>query len=161
MAVNESTRNLCADNTLTRRAALAGTAACGALALPAGAALAVESATVADSGTDHPLVALWEELLDLVDAFNAYDGPGEAEDSPIGARLDEVEHLIETAQPDDPVGLAVQARYLERWLCIGTNGEEIGWAGRIAAGLARLGGVEVRADEKMVAHAYGGWEALS
>jgi hypothetical protein len=63
-AVSESTRNLPVNNLITRRAALASTAAVGALALPAGAAVAAVPGD-ADPGLAaiEAGYARWQELM--------------------------------------------------------------------------------------------------
>jgi hypothetical protein len=51
----------CPKSNLTRRQALQGTAACGALALPAaGVALTIEASKLS-AAVDEPLIAMWAE----------------------------------------------------------------------------------------------------
>jgi hypothetical protein len=106
-----------------------------------------ESTQIPDN-RNHPLVALWHELLAL---GAAYDGSGEADAYPgcnglIWSRLCEVSAAIDAARPDDLIGLAVQCRYLQRSLDIGWNEGQIEMAGSIATALAKLGGVDLPAD---------------
>jgi hypothetical protein len=95
--------------------------------------------TFALAPADHPLVAAWNEMLSTLDA---YLGTPEPDDEPLWQRLRELETQIESARPDDLVGLAVQCGYLEHSLSSGPNETQIVLSGCIAAALARLAGVE-------------------
>ena len=90
----------------------------------------------AGTDADRELVELWHEFVDL---WNS-DTP--AEDAK--GRIDEIRTAIERARPVSPLGLAVQARYLEHDLDIGSCDSQIELAGAIGAALTRLAGVEVR-----------------
>jgi hypothetical protein len=56
-------------------------------------------------------------------------------------RMPAIEEAVETARPEDSIGLAVQARYLERWLHIGSNENQIAvrWGAPGDVGPARRG----------------------
>jgi hypothetical protein len=88
---------------------------------------------------DHPLVTAWNEMLSTLDAYMATPEP---DDEPLWQRLRELETEIETARPDDVVGLAVQCRYLEHSLSGGLNETQVVLSGWIATALARLAGLE-------------------
>jgi hypothetical protein len=94
------------------------------------------------AASDHPLVAAWNEMLSTLDAY--LDTP-EPDDEPLWQRLRELETQIETARPDDLVGLAVQCRYLEHSLTSGPNEIQVVLSGWIAGALARLAGLEYAA----------------
>ena len=89
----------------------------------------------------NPLVATWNEMLSTRDAYIDTPEPG---DEPLWQRLRELETEIENARPDNLVGLAVQCRYLEHSLSIGSSETQIVLIGWIAAALARLAGVELQ-----------------
>lgn len=54
----------------------------------------------------------------------------------------EISNEIEAARPEDSIGLAVQMRYPERSLAIGSIDDQIVLAGAIAAILTRLAAVD-------------------
>jgi hypothetical protein len=54
--------------------------------------------------------------------------------------------MIEAARDVDPVALTVQCRYLEHWLDIGSNEEQLLLIDWISTALAQLAGVDVRRD---------------
>jgi hypothetical protein len=88
---------------------------------------------------DHPLVAAWNEMLSTLDAYVRTPEP---DDEPLWQRLRELESQIETARPDDLVGLAVQCRYLEHSLSGGPSEIQIALSGWIASALGRLAGLD-------------------
>ena len=127
----------CPKSNLTRRGALYGAAACGALALPAGAAMATSS------DADLELVQLWHEYIDL------WTGPHY--DDQTRDRLSEIREAITDARPESMLGLAVQCRYLEHDVDVGACDSQIELLGAMGATLARLAGAEVRHHPEMLA----------
>ena len=109
MVEHHDTLNPSENNLVSRRAALQGTAALGALALPAGAALATEAPALL-GGTD-PHVAWWAERAPLVAEIAALDkaGGSDAEVDPLFTRQCDLEELIVTTPPTTAEGLAIVA----------------------------------------------------
>jgi hypothetical protein len=54
--------------------------------------------------------------------------------------------VAKSARDVDPVALAVQCRYLEHWVDIGSNEEQVVLIDWISTALAQLAGVDVRHD---------------
>jgi hypothetical protein len=101
MVEHNPTLNPSTNNTLTRRAALAGTAACGALALPAMPALAA----IELPGGEDPHVGWWAEMVEIRAEQDATD----EFDDDVSARESELEKLIGRTPPTTPEGAAIIA----------------------------------------------------
>ena len=98
----------CPKSNLTRRQALVSTAACGALVLPAGAAMAAAAGgTFCHLGTD-PHVAWWAELVEVRAAIDGRPANEEV-DEDVSDRESELERLIAQTAPTTHEGALVVA----------------------------------------------------
>jgi hypothetical protein len=111
----------CPKSNLTRRAALHGAASVGALALPAGVALAIEATKLEAAGVDDPaFAAIVAEYEAAGEALNNYDGAGGESERKVEKRWHTASEALYRARPKTLPDLATQLRLIN---------EEIGDAG--------------------------------
>ena len=114
MAEHEFTHSYDHRNLLSRRRALQGAAAVGALAVPAAVALTIEATKLsAASAADDPLIAMWAERVEIVAKIggdNFDDAPGG--NAGLYVRMWDLENEIAATAPTSPEGLAIVATVL-------------------------------------------------